>query len=1837
MQSNNGDLYFRAGIDLDGFNADANAMERRMGNLTSTVVHDAGQMDDAISKIGGTFTKIVSAAAAAGFVKEMVNVRAEIQALEVSFKTLLGSEEKAMKMMGEIRKFAANTPMQMNDLAGAAQTLLAFNYDAEKLMPTLKALGDVSMGDSQRFKSLSLAFAQMSSAGKLMGQDLLQMINAGFNPLAVISEKTGKSISTLKDEMAKGKISADMVTQAFIDATSEGGKFYNMLEQQSKTVGGALSNVQGALQDMFNELGEKSEGVVYNSILGVQKLIQNYQEVAKVLGTLVVAYGAARAARIAMNVAQQNGTGITVLDNTVWSIRAKLLKNELVADTNVTRSIRVLRKEQEAEIATLKAQLTTEQNDLVIKRSRIANINTLLTAEQRQRLSNIGVTESHKDYIAIATSMLTTDQRVALAKAELTNNTTAYIAALRQELAAQTPNLEAMRQGVKAAAQEAEALTATAIAKQKKLLAAKKELAAAIAEGNQKKINIAQTKVENLTEETSIARKKALAAQRKKNAAQAELEAAAKKKSTVAGEAEIVVDNAMTKSKGLLAVATGKLRKAIELLWTAIKANPIGWLIGAVSAVVILFQRLKSKAEKAAEAEEELRQHEKSLREESERMSAQLEVEVKRIKEFNGKKDDEKKLIKELNDKYGEIFGRYDTLAKWYDTLTQKASVYVDMLYKQRLIEDNIAKAGDLNNLIKEMEKNPFKDKGFWESGWAGMQAGIASLNSWVDAFMRTGSISEANYWSNQAEQAELNKRYYDPAFAAIEAKKKERDALLEEAAKLRKEMDETLAKYNINLDGTSGSTGNAGDLTDEQKRKLKKMQEERAKILAEMNSREAEILEAQANIMEDGVQRRLMLIEAAYKKTIGQIERDELEARKRFEEAGMDYENSEEGRQQQSVFEARRKEAEHTREEEQKKATDGLVDYMKGKYEEYQKWVNMMGEDVANKQYSALISQGATFSQWVDQQIAALQSKEDLTAQEMNYLFDLMGAKEENAKKFYSSFLSGVMDEANKAPDAAAKLAILTKALNDLSHVKDKSQAISDVKLQIAQMITDLQKDLEKAFTAKYVNYVTERQRQVESYRKEIEKLRNTGKTEQANALEQAMKNSIGEFDKDFIKSFLHDVFGSNQTRKGIKDAYKQLEKMRKAVADSLKTGNTNTDELAAFGLTGLSLDDLKELLDRIRDVKNEVENVDTQSGLAVALRNIRDGLKENDVTKLKNGMDYITDAYSKFTQVVSALSDALNSLADATDDENLKKTAKTVSSVSNVLTTGGSWAAMGASIGGGWGAAIGGVVGLALGTITEIFGSKAEEEAAEKQRIDESIAYMSEISEGISNIYDSVASMGKTITSLDYKNYRQAMLEFFNTMNENKFDADESAHSWRDSMNNNGFGANSESGVWNSLYYFNPDGTPNASFNQLLAASEQYTGMYEQYMQQAEQYAQRAEEYRRQGNSYLANYYNVQAERYRQLAQRNGNGYNPYANIIESLQNNYGDAAWWLRDLMYQRAGGSGDPFAGGLEHISDEIFNQIYEGALRILAERGPEGNRHGNAYSIGNGVAWSIVQYIKGQYEALEALKASFEEMYQKNPYDSLQLFNMNQEALDIQKNILEAEYLAAKLAGNEEEAAKYLRMIRELEFEQMQSLQEMVEGLWGTDIQSILEEWISIFEEFGDNVEGAFAKIDEGIDRMIANAILKRKVIEPMLNEMMKIFEGFEGDLTNDDIERMAREVGMRKEEFYERYQNYLQLLEQAGINLSDLNNEDTMTGSLQNLSEETGGVIAGRLNAMVINQAEGNNVLRQSLLVQHEMNNHLAVLEADVATIKHNLGFFAPAFNQNMNYGHAEL
>ncbi|MDD2230951.1 MAG: tape measure protein [Candidatus Cloacimonetes bacterium] len=187
--------------------------------------------------------------AASGVGLAAIKSASDAEQAQTAFTTMLGSAERAQGFIAKMKDFAAKTPFETSDISKAAQTFLSFGMDVEKVMPNVKMIGDVAMGDKEKFASLSLVFAQVQASGKLMGQDLLQMVGQGFNPLQIMSEKTGKSMSQLKEEMEKGSISADMVTEAFRTATSEGGRFYGGMEAQSQTLAGVWST----LQDTFNE------------------------------------------------------------------------------------------------------------------------------------------------------------------------------------------------------------------------------------------------------------------------------------------------------------------------------------------------------------------------------------------------------------------------------------------------------------------------------------------------------------------------------------------------------------------------------------------------------------------------------------------------------------------------------------------------------------------------------------------------------------------------------------------------------------------------------------------------------------------------------------------------------------------------------------------------------------------------------------------------------------------------------------------------------------------------------------------------------------------------------------------------------------------------------------------------------------------------------------------------------------------------------------------------------------------------------------------------------------------------------------------------------------------------------------------------------------------------------------------------------------------------------------------------------------------------------------------------------------------------------------------------
>lgn len=238
---------------FDKFN---NRLKKLDGGLT--------QSTDKVNKLNSAFGKIASTFTAGYLAKKVldlgvaaVKTAGEFEQLAVSFEVLAGGAEQGKKLTEQIVELAAKTPLTTEALSDGARTLLSFGEASDEVINDLQLLGDITGGDAQRMQSLTLAFAQIGSTGKLAGQDLLQMINAGFNPLAIIAEKTGKSMATLKDEMSKGLITFNDVKQAMIDATSEGGRFYGMMNKQSETLNGKISTLSDNWDILNKNIGDR--------------------------------------------------------------------------------------------------------------------------------------------------------------------------------------------------------------------------------------------------------------------------------------------------------------------------------------------------------------------------------------------------------------------------------------------------------------------------------------------------------------------------------------------------------------------------------------------------------------------------------------------------------------------------------------------------------------------------------------------------------------------------------------------------------------------------------------------------------------------------------------------------------------------------------------------------------------------------------------------------------------------------------------------------------------------------------------------------------------------------------------------------------------------------------------------------------------------------------------------------------------------------------------------------------------------------------------------------------------------------------------------------------------------------------------------------------------------------------------------------------------------------------------------------------------------------------------------------------------------------------------------
>ena len=305
MQPQDGALLFQVRADQSQIQKDVEAIKKQFEQMTNKAVEEGKKQANVWQTLLKGATAYFTLQGAQSFISQMVAVRSQFQQLEISFGTMLKSKEKANELMAQLTDLAAKTPFGLEEVSEGAKKLLAFQVPAEEVTETLRRMGDVASGLGVPMGQLIHVYGQVKAQGKLMTNDLYQFMNAGIPIIAELSKVVGKSETEIKDMVSAGKIGFTEIQAVIKNMTNEGGLFYNLMAEQSKSLGGQISNLRDNFDQMLNEIGKSSEGIVSGAIKGVSFLVENYETIGKLIAGLIVSYGTYRAALIATAAVQQ--------------------------------------------------------------------------------------------------------------------------------------------------------------------------------------------------------------------------------------------------------------------------------------------------------------------------------------------------------------------------------------------------------------------------------------------------------------------------------------------------------------------------------------------------------------------------------------------------------------------------------------------------------------------------------------------------------------------------------------------------------------------------------------------------------------------------------------------------------------------------------------------------------------------------------------------------------------------------------------------------------------------------------------------------------------------------------------------------------------------------------------------------------------------------------------------------------------------------------------------------------------------------------------------------------------------------------------------------------------------------------------------------------------------------------------------------------------------------------------------------------------------------------------------------------------------------------------------
>lgn len=1209
MDNINGGLAFAATLDIKDFNVSADAMNARVKQLSDTTAAKAAEMDQSLltfAKNGAAYiTSYLVGQGMTNLLTSIVQVRGQFQQLEIAFETMLGSKSKAHELMQQMEETAAKTPFDLDGVANGAKQLLAYGESADKVNDTLVRLGNIASGLSLPLNDIVYLYGTTMVQGRLYAADVRQFTGRGIPLVKELAKMYGVTADEINNMVSAGKIGFPDVQKVLNKLTDEGGQFYNLMEKQSKSLTGMISNLGDTWDQVQDHLGEQNQDLFAGAINAAGYFLEHLEDILKMVKAVAIAYGSYRAALVLNTIATKGFTGVALINNTVEQSKIALLKVRATLTGEVAAQTAAMTAAEKAHVASLQAELTAEEQANLKKTLRIQAITALLTTEQKQYLSNLNLTTSSQRYEAAAMGVLSVEQKMSLQKTELNAKSATYRAALEKEVLAKRKateaTLEQQRAEVKASYAKLEAAKNAAIASAQSVEAAKYEVYWAEKSGDATKIETAQKRLATAQDQAAASRKAALAAQTQFYTEKKNLETTASKASTAATAADNAAKEAQVVVTGTATAATNTFTLAVKNLWKAFKANPLGWIITLAGIAYSAFEMLKGSEEETDTVTQQLTEHTRKASDEFNAQAAKIDALEAQIHDENLSNSKKIELIGQLKAIIPGYNAELSKEGKIINENTAAITAYLTQLEKQiklKAAQEDLEAAYKKKRQLEKQQKKQEKDA-------KNADTSRTTLYNNAGAFIPTPIVGAKE--SGDAH-SKLNQTKKDLA-----------------------ETNATIEELKTEIRTTTVATDNGT-------KKIQTYGQQVASVRSQIARLNQEIKNARSGKVK---QNNL----AEY---IANKQKELQDAQSRLTALTGDKGGSGGGGGGHTGGGSNTTE---------KKTFDEIMAYKRKQYELYYQWQQNLGKDVADKKFADLIKSGTSFLAWVNGHINALKeakAKRGLSDEENSDLNSLMVQRDElmGVKSAMDAFKDSVEAAISKASSLDEKLQAIADAKDKLSNggyglnpedklqgaifLEDKQKAADQ---EVAKMVEQYQD-----YTQKRLAIEKEFDADISLLEKKRTKAKATGNTDEVDKLTGAIAQATAAKGKSIMAVDLEQL-------KADPDYIKAFENLNDVSTETLEKLKQEFESAKQTAAESLNPEDLREYTSTIQELTDEINNRNPFS----ALKKAKEDLKTAD-EELRQAELRVTQAQTKFGKGSKEEQAALENLRQA-KDKQIKK----------------------------------------------------------------------------------------------------------------------------------------------------------------------------------------------------------------------------------------------------------------------------------------------------------------------------------------------------------------------------------------------------------------------------------------------------------------------------------------------------------------------------------------------------------------------------------------------------